>query len=66
MPAVAGASSTAAVSIAIVTETSGVRIVEAEGVAEGDDEGEPPAADAVVEGEAVLDGDARFEGVDDG
>ena len=66
MPAVAGASRSAAVSIAIVTETSGVRMVEADGVAEGEGDGVSPAFDAVVEGEAELDGDARFDGVDDG
>lgn len=66
MPSVAAASSTAAVSIAIVTDTSGVRMVDAEGVAEMVGDGVPPACEGVVEGEPELDGDARFEGDSDG
>lgn len=41
-------------------------MVDADGVAEGVVEGEPPGALGVVEGEPLLDGDARFVGESDG
>jgi hypothetical protein len=40
--------------------------VEADGVALGVGDGVPPGALGVVEGEPLLDGDARFDGVSDG
>ena len=66
MPAVAGASRRATDSTTTAAETSVETMVDADGVAEGDGDGVAPGALGVVEGEPLLDGDARFVGESDG
>jgi hypothetical protein len=65
-PARSAAPSARGVSTPKTTVTSGAMTVEADGVALGVGDGVPPGALGVVEGEPLLDGDARFDGVSDG